>query len=87
MQLCNQMKLSEPILAFAEIIGIHDRKGKWSFGKENLSGEYIVAQNKQILRELFSHMFLKILTDQRENTDLYGFQKNKYSIESKWDDL
>ena len=40
------MKLSEPILAFAEIIGIHDRKGKWSFGKEDISGEYRVAQNK-----------------------------------------
>lgn len=40
------MKLSEPILAFAEITGIHDRKGKWSFGKEDTSGEYRVAQNK-----------------------------------------
>jgi hypothetical protein len=29
------MRLSEPILAFAEIIGINNRKGKWSFEKEN----------------------------------------------------
>ena len=87
MQLCNQIRLSEHIILFAEITQIHDRKEKWSFGKEDISGESIVAQKKQIVKELFSHMFFKILTDQRENTDLYGFQKNTYSSEFKWDDL
>lgn len=28
------------------------------------AGEYIVAQNKWILRERFNHIFLKIFTDQ-----------------------
>ena len=58
------MRLSESILAFAEIKGINERKGKWNFEKEDNADEYRVAQNKWILRELFNHIFLKIFTDQ-----------------------
>ena len=58
------MRLSESILAFAEIKGINERKGKWNFEKRIHAGEYRVAKKKWLLREQFNHIFLKIFTDQ-----------------------
>jgi hypothetical protein len=38
------MRLSESILAFAEIKGINERKGKWNFEKEDNADEYRVVK-------------------------------------------